>query len=38
MSKTFTAYLINESWQAYRQQEAFEPLSPPANANHADPR
>jgi quinohemoprotein ethanol dehydrogenase len=31
------AYLINESWQAYRQQEASEPASPPANANHADP-
>ena len=32
------AYLINESWQAYRQQKASEPASPPANANHADPQ
>ena len=32
------AYLINESWQAYRHQQASEPASPPANANHADPQ
>ncbi len=32
------AYLINESWQAYRQQEVSETANPPANANHADPQ
>jgi len=32
------AYLVNESWQAYRQQEASEPTRPPAKANHVDPK
>jgi hypothetical protein len=32
------AYLIEQSWQAYRQQEASGPASAPANANHADPQ
>jgi quinohemoprotein ethanol dehydrogenase len=32
------AYLINQSWQAYRQQEAPKAANPPADANHAEPQ
>ena len=32
------AYLIEQSWQAYRRQQASEPARPPADANHADPQ
>ena len=34
------AYLIEQSWQAYRQQQPFEASKPPReepSVNHADP-
>jgi quinohemoprotein ethanol dehydrogenase len=31
------AYLIDQSWQAYRQQEATKAANPPAHPNHAEP-
>jgi quinohemoprotein ethanol dehydrogenase len=31
-------YLINQNWQAYKQQEAPEAANPPASANRADPQ
>jgi quinohemoprotein ethanol dehydrogenase len=31
------AYLINQSWQAYRQQEVPKAANPPAHSNHAEP-
>jgi quinohemoprotein ethanol dehydrogenase len=32
------AYLINQSWQAYRQQEVPKAANPPAHSNHAEPQ
>jgi quinohemoprotein ethanol dehydrogenase len=32
------AYLINQSWQAYRHQEASKAANPPAHTNHAGPQ
>jgi len=36
--ETIHAYLINQSWHAYRQQEAPKPGNPPAHADHAEPQ
>jgi quinohemoprotein ethanol dehydrogenase len=36
--KNIHAYLINQSWQAYRQREVPRAANPPAHSNHAEPQ
>jgi hypothetical protein len=36
--ENINAYLINQSWQAYRRQEAPKAANAPAHANHAEPQ